>query len=74
MKENFLLFSFLLGCSTTLGVQLEKNMIRIEYNTHLEHQSIKFGLPYRITITNRSNEPIKVDPSIIGVNLLSYWA
>jgi len=79
MKKNAILpFWLVLGVGTALGGMstkeetVAKDNVSIRYKKVLKYKTNTFGLPYSIQITNLSNKPIVVGPSIISTPLASY--
>lgn len=79
--KNIFLVSLLLGSGNTFGISIEKNNISIQYqhppkdkksNLGLPYNIKTFGLPYRIKITNNSDQHIIVDQSIVSAPLADH--
>ena len=78
MKKVTLASLFLLGMSNVFGGMrveektIARDNVSIKYTRILKYKTNMFGLPYSITITNLSDNPIVVDPSIVSVPLIPY--
>ncbi len=72
MKNAVLASLLLLTMGNALGISITKNKITIEYKKCFKYRPIKFGLPYCIHITNRSQELVIIDPSIVSAPLRPY--